>query len=63
MAKPTYENTVAPLSNAEYLWIAEYTPSTIAMVSHTIMATETRMNVGRAARAMRSLTRSPELIE
>ena len=32
-------------------------------MNHTIIATLTRMKVGRAARAIRSLTFSPELIE
>ena len=32
-------------------------------MSHTTSATPARMNVGRAARAIRSLTFSPELIE
>src|SRR6185503_18321420 len=42
IANPTYENTVAALSNSEYRWIAAYTPRTIAIESHTTSATPAR---------------------
>jgi hypothetical protein len=43
--------------------IAEYTPITIAMPIQMISAAVARMNVGRAARMIWSLTFSPEVIE